>query len=270
MKNILSEIVKYKRAEVARQKQLVPQNELMQSVDFTRTGISLKEKLRDQNSFGLIAEFKRRSPSQGLMHAKAAVASVTAGYCRVGAVAISVLTDAHFFGGSLDDLVTARRVVPSPILRKDFVVDEYQIIESKSAGADAILLIASVLESLQIREFTDLAHELGLEVVLEVHDEHELRENTEVPVDVIGVNNRNLTTFNVSVETSIRLAGIIPEGMTRISESGLESPVEIIGLKRLGYHGFLIGQRFMHHADPVQACDAFLRNIEQLTVNSAS
>jgi indole-3-glycerol phosphate synthase len=224
----------------------------------------LKQRLLNTKRVSIIAEFKRQSPSQGVFNPASDVAAITAGYEQAGVAAVSVLTDSVFFGGSLQDLSTARRVLGCPILRKDFIVDEYQVLESKFAGADVILLIASVLTPDQVACLAEVAHRIGLEVILEIHNEEELQANREAPVDIIGVNNRNLHTFEVSIETSIRLSGLIPDHVARISESGLENPVEVIGLSRLGYHGFLMGQRFMRQPDPVTACTTFMKQVEQL------
>ncbi len=266
MKNVLEEIIAFKRQDVSRKKHLFPQTDLLKAAHFSRTVHSLKRALLTKGS-GIIAEFKRQSPSQGAINTVADVALVAKGYYQAGAVAVSVLTDAPFFGGSLDDLMAARNVLPCPILRKDFIVDEYQVLESKYAGADAILLIASALTPDQIISLAGCARQIGLEVVLEVHNAEELRANKDAPVDIIGVNNRNLKTFQVSTETSIRLADLIPESVVRISESGLENAVEVIGLKRLGYNGFLMGRHFMEQPDPVKACSEFIQQIEQMGLN---
>lgn len=264
MKNILAEIVHNKQLEVVRRKEEFPVSGFEESPYFVRTCYSLTQRLLKPNGVSIIAEFKRQSPSQGIFNPTSDVAAITAGYQQAGVAAVSILTDSVFFGGSLRDLTTARNVLGCPILRKDFIVDEYQVLESKFAGADVILLIASVLTPGHVAGLAEVAHSIGLEVILEVHNEEELLANREAPVDIIGVNNRNLQTFEVSIETSIRLSGLMPEHVARISESGLENPVEVIGLSRLGYHGFLMGQRFMRQPDPVTACTAFMKQIEQL------
>ncbi len=268
MKNILDEIVQHKREEVQRRKKEFPVSGF--SGVHGNKRYSLRQSLLKASGAGIIAEFKRKSPSMGFFNANADVVSVTAGYVTAGAVAVSVLTDSDFFGGSLDDMKAARSAVNCPILRKDFILDEYQVLESQHAGADAILLIAALLPPEQIFVLTKTAHEAGLEVVLEVHNEEELLANLEVPVDVVGVNNRNLTTFEVTIETSVRLAGLLPGRVARISESGLETPIELVGLKRLGYHGFLIGQRFMRHPHPQEACTAFIRQVSQVMGNTVN
>jgi len=268
MKNILIEIVRHKREEVQRMKEIFPISGF--SEVYKKERYSLQHALLNVQGAGILAEFKRKSPSVGLFNAGADVVSVTTGYVAAGAVAVSVLTDAHFFGGSLDDLKAARSAVTCPILRKDFIIDEYQVMESKQAGADAILLIAGLLPPEQIVRLTRIAHEAGLEVVLEIHNEDELLANRAAPVDVVGVNNRNLKTFEVTIGTSVHLAGLLPGKVARISESGLENPIELAGLRRLGYHGFLIGQRFMRHPHPAEACKEFIRQVNQFLDSKAN
>lgn len=263
MKDILTQIVDEKRLQVESMKAEFPVSVFTTSADFNRPCYSLKQKLLHTEDIGVIAEFKRRSPSRGVFNSVVNVAEVTAGYANAGAIAVSVLTDDHFFGGSLSDLRAARKAVTCPILRKDFILDEYQVWESRYAGADAILLIAAILSPEQVIRLTNVAHQLGLEVVLEVHNAEELREYRNIPVDIIGVNNRNLKTFEVSIEISIRLSELMPVHVVRISESGIESPIKAIGLKRLGFHGILIGQRFMLRPDPAKACEEFIHNTKQ-------
>ncbi|QOI97826.1 MAG: indole-3-glycerol phosphate synthase TrpC [Flammeovirgaceae bacterium] len=266
-KDVLGEIIAAKRQEVELRKQQVPAGYLVRSEEYNRTCYSLKQQLLNRGSSGIIAEFKRRSPSGGFSNTVAGPEAVARGYLRAGAVAVSVLTDTSFFGGSLTDLQVIRKAVPCPILRKDFIIDEYQVHESKQAGADVILLIASVLTPDQVLSLTACAHQAGMEVVLEVHNEEELDANRNTQADIIGVNNRDLKTLHVSVETSIRLAGMMPANCVRIAESGIENPFEVIGLKRLGYHGFLIGQHFMQQQDPAAACFEFIQGVEQTGSN---
>lgn len=263
MKNILDEIVQTKRQEVALRKQQVPVDDFISSDGYQRSCYSLKRLLLSNNSSGIIAEFKRRSPSGKFNNTIADPELVTRGYLQAGAVAVSVLTDTPFFGGSLNDLRVVRKAVSCPVLRKDFIIDEYQVHESKYAGADVILLIASVLTPDQVSSLTACAHQAGMEVILEVHNEEELDANRTAPADIFGVNNRDLKTLRVSVETSIRLGGIMPNHVVRIAESGIENPYEVIGLKRLGYRGFLIGQHFMQQQNPATACMEFIQSIEQ-------
>ena len=246
--NILEKIAEYKRAEVAEAKKTTPVSKLQSLPLFSKPSYSLKRFLLDQSRTGIIAEFKRASPSKGIINNKSKITDVTNAYASNGASGISVLTDAPSFGGSLDDLITAR-IVEVPILRKEFIVDEYQIIESKAYGADAILLIAALLTKEEVHLFSLKAYELGLEVLLEIHDESELEHVTEV-IDIVGVNNRNLKTFEVSLETSETLATRIPKGKIKISESGIATVDDIQFLRSLGYNGFLIGENFMREPDP--------------------
>jgi indole-3-glycerol phosphate synthase len=181
---------------------------------------------------------------------------------QAGASALSILTDTKFFGGSNDDLMTARKFNFCPILRKDFTIDEYQIIEAKSIGADAILLIAAALEPKDAEQLATFAHSLGLEVLLEVHDEEELKRVSKVDADLIGVNNRSLKTFEVSIDVSKRLAPLIPKGKVKVSESGLSDPNVIAELKTSGYEGFLIGETFMKHGRPEDAAMDFIKQIK--------
>jgi indole-3-glycerol phosphate synthase len=217
--------------------------------------------LLDSNKTSIIAEFKRKSPSKGILNATASVAEVTGGYNRSGASALSVLTDTEYFGGSVSDLSVARACNNLPVLRKDFVISEYQVFESKAIGADAVLLIAAVLESNRLRDLARLAQSLGLEVLMEVHNIEEL-DKVNGFVDVIGVNNRSLDTFVVDINTSLQLADKIPDDFVKISESGITSPEAITLLKDAGYQGFLIGERFMASPDPVRAFEGFVNSIK--------
>ena len=208
--NILDQIIEHKRKEVEERKSLYPVKLLEQSIYFSTLPVSMKKYILREDKTGIIAEFKRKSPSKGIINGTASVERTTIGYMQAGASALSVLTDKQFFGGNSEDLMTARKFNFCPIIRKDFTIDEYQIIEAKSIGADAILLIAAVLDPKRSKELTAVAHGLGLEVLLEVHDEQELKSNLEVGADMIGVNNRNLKTFEVSIDISKELAPMIP------------------------------------------------------------
>lgn len=256
--NILDTIIAHKRTEVAQRKTAAPVQVLEQSPRFKAQPISMTEFIRNPEKSGIIAEFKRRSPSKGDINTAVPVEQVTVGYARAGASALSVLTDTKFFGGSTDDLVLARAKNQIPILRKDFTIDEYQIVEAKSMGADAILLIAAALEPAEIKSFCTSAHALGLQVLLEVHNEEELHANLDANADLIGVNNRNLKTFELSIEVSRRLAPMIPDHVVKVSESGIESVDTIMELRKYGYQGFLMGQNFMQHANPDVACKTFI------------
>ena len=263
--NILDEIVAHKRVEVAERKALYPIPLLEKSTFFQLPTTSLKSSLLDKSKSGIIAEFKRKSPSKGIINSNASVEQTTMGYVQTGVSALSILTDAKFFGGSNDDVLIARRANTCPILRKEFIVDEYQIFEAKSIGADAILLIAAVVDPQTIQKYTRFAHSLGLEVLLEVHDKEEVRANVDSGVDLIGVNNRNLKTFEVSTDASKRLASIIPDTIVKISESGIDNPAAIQELREVGYQGFLLGQVFMQQDQPEIACREFMDALSKVT-----
>ncbi len=243
--SILDTIVQRKREEVEVLKSHIPEDMLYHYQDFNRQTYSLSQALRAHPP-GIIAEFKRKSPSKGIINATADVRETTVGYVRAGAAALSVLTDVDFFAGSDENLRIARQHNQCPILRKDFTIDAYQITEAKALGADAILLIAAILPPPKVLALAQHAHRLGLEVLLEVHNEEELRQTalqaTIAPfVDVVGVNNRNLKTFEVSISTSIQLAKLIPREMVKISESGISDLAAIRELQQHGYQGFLVG-----------------------------
>ncbi len=262
--DILDKIVAYKRKEVEDRKSLYPVKLLEQSIYFNTEPVSMsKYVLRDDLS-GIIAEFKRRSPSKGIINAYASVERTTIGYMQAGASALSVLTDQPSFGGTNADLTTARKFNYCPIIRKDFTIDEYQIVEAKSIGADAILLIAAILKPEEVKQLCRFAQTFGLEVLLEVHNETELRENTEAGADLIGVNNRNLKTFEVSIDHSKKLAPLIPDGVVKVSESGISDPATIIELKKYGYSGFLMGENFMKQSRPEQAARKFMQALGKL------
>jgi indole-3-glycerol phosphate synthase len=268
MMNILDEIVAHKRKEVNEAKSLYPVKLLEQSIFFQSPTVSLKKYVRREDKTGIIAEFKRKSPSKGMINPYAPVERTTIGYMQAGASALSVLTDKHFFGGSNDDLKTVRKYNFCPILRKDFTIDEYQVIEAKSIGADAILLIAAILKTDEVKKLAVFAKSLGLEVLLEVHDEDQLRTNLENGVDLIGVNNRNLKTFEVSLETSKRLSALIPSSVVSVSESGISNPAVIQELRAYGYRGFLIGENFMKHSRPEKEAKRFVDQLRKLDLEN--
>ncbi|MFL5762755.1 MAG: indole-3-glycerol phosphate synthase TrpC [Bacteroidia bacterium] len=261
--NILDKIISAKKKAVTEQKELFPVKLLERSVYFQSQPVSFKEYLCRGDKSGIIAEFKRRSPSKGVINQYADVERTSIGYMQAGASALSILTDQEFFGGKNDDLTVARKFNYCPILRKDFIIDEYQVIEAKSIGADAILLLAGVLSPAKIREFATLAHSLGLEVLLEIREEKDLAAINEF-VDAVGVNNRDLKTFDVDVKRSFELAGLIPENFVRISESGLDSAATVEELREAGYRGFLMGEKFMRNSRPEQACAQFIRELKTI------
>ena len=265
MSTILDTIVAHKRQEIAQRRELVPTKLLETSLYFNSQPLSLRQYLLRATSSGLIAEFKRKSPSKGWINQYAPVERTTLGYMQAGAAALSILTDTEFFGGKNEDLTTARRFNFCPILRKDFVVDEYQILEAKSVGADAVLLIAAVLTPAEIDTLGRLARSLGLEVLLEVHDAEELARSTNADaVDLIGVNNRNLHDFSLSLDTSMALVEAIPNEFVKVSESGISTAKAIGQLREVGYRGFLLGEAFMRHARPESACAMLVQEIAAL------
>ena len=259
--NILDKIIAHKKKEVAEQQANVPVGELVKSPNFQRPTLSLSAALRRPGQAGIIAEHKRKSPSKGIINANVTVEEVTTGYVRAGASALSVLTDEQFFGGKNEDLIIARGLNEVPILRKDFTISEYQIIEARSIGADAILLIAAVLTPAEVRQLSSFARSLGLETLLEIHDHSELGHICDT-VDAVGVNNRNLADFSVDVQRSLDLATLIPDGFVKISESGLSDPSTVLELRAAGFQGFLIGERFMKKANPGDACKDFIKQIK--------
>jgi indole-3-glycerol phosphate synthase len=260
--NILDKIVAHKKIEVQSAKKNVSYTSLEESEYFHRDVLSFKDFLLDPNRTGIIAEFKRKSPSKGIINDKVSVENVTTGYAAAGASALSVLTDRQFFMGRRIDLMRARKVNRIPILRKDFMIDEYQVIEAKSMGADIILLIAAILTPEQIQQLASLAKGLHLNVLLEVHNLDELERSINSNLDAIGVNNRNLADFTVSVDTSYQLAEHIPSEFLKISESAISNPDTIKQLKKAGFNGFLIGENFMKQADPGAAMKEFVQHLK--------
>ena len=200
--NILDQIIEHKKKEVEERQGLYPIKFLEQSIFFNSPAVSLKKYIQRKDKSGIIAEIKRKSPSKGVINSNVSVERTSIGYMQAGASALSILTDKHFFGGSNEDLTTARKYNFCPILRKDFTIDEYQIVEAKSIGADAILLIAAALSVAKLKELAQFAKSLGLEILLEVHNKLELESNLNADVDLIGVNNRDLKTFNLSLDIS--------------------------------------------------------------------
>ncbi len=257
--DILEKITIDKIREVALRKSMIPISQLEASLLFERETISLAKAIK--NGSGIIAEHKRRSPSKSVINNSLSVQDVALGYEDAGASGMSVLTDGKYFGGSLDDLILARAATKFPLLRKEFIVDEYQILEAKAYGADAILLIAATLSRKQIEEFSTFAKSLGLDVLCESHNEEELHNSLTETVDLIGVNNRNLKTFEVSLETSKSLSQLIPEDFVKVSESGISSVSAINELKPYGFKGFLIGENFMKTDDPGTAAKHFISQL---------
>lgn len=254
--NILDKIIAYKQTEVAARKRVTSLADLERSTAFTRPVLSLKQFLLDETKTGIIAEFKRKSPSKGVINGQADVVEVTSAYARHGASGLSVLTDTEFFGGSTEDLVKAR-VNNIPILRKDFIIDEYQIVEARAMGADVILLIAACLTPADVKRLAAFAQSLQLEVLLELHDEEELQHVCDETA-LVGINNRNLKTFAVDIDRSLAMAQRIPAGKVKIAESGISSVENIRLFRDNGFRGFLIGENFMKEPSPAVAFAQFV------------
>ncbi|MEO0733853.1 MAG: indole-3-glycerol phosphate synthase TrpC [Bacteroidota bacterium] len=257
---ILDRINQFKQLEVARRQVQTPLALLQDSTGYHAPRRSLAASIQNSQDYGIIAEFKRKSPSKDDINLAANPAKVTQGYQAAGAAGISCLTDVQFFGAQPDDIDVVRRSVDLPVIRKDFIVDPYQIHEARAMGADAILLIAASLSAGQIDEYAAEASELGLEILCEVHNEEEVAKISP-RVTIVGVNNRNLKDFSVSISNSLRLIEMLPPSMLKISESGIEDPQSIVKLRQAGFTGFLIGTYFMREADPGAACAAFIQRV---------
>lgn len=247
--SILEEIVSHKKKELEIFKVSLPLNKLKNGVYFNRECYSLKDSLTKSETPGIIAEFKRKSPSKGTINKDATIEEVTTGYTYAGAKAISILTEIEYFGGNSNDLSKARKFNAVPILRKDFIIDKYQIYEAKAIGADIILLISSILTKSEVLEFSKIAKDLGLEILFEIHSEKEM-ESLNKHIDFVGVNNRDLKTFDVNIETSLELSEKIPSEFIKISESGLNHIENIVSLYKAGYKAFLMGEAFMKYSKP--------------------
>jgi indole-3-glycerol phosphate synthase len=262
MSTLLETIIAYKRKETEERKSLFPVKLLERSLCFETPTVSLKHYLLREDLSGIIAEFKRRSPSKGMLNAYADVEKTTLAYMQAGASALSVLTDENFFGGKNADLEAARRVNYCPVLRKDFIVDEYQVIEAKSIGADAILLIAAALSPAEVKKLSSLAFSLGLEVLLELHDKKEM--DCIIPgIQLAGINNRNLASFEVNVNRSFEMGAWLAGELVLISESGLSDAETIQQLRDAGFRGFLMGEAFMKTPDPGKACANFISRLKK-------
>lgn len=256
MPNILDQIIADKHIELAHRSQTISIESLMNAPLYSRKCLSLKEGLQHSDT-GIIAEFKRKSPSLGWIHEDADVMDITSGYSEAGASGISILTDLAYFGGTAMDLMAARKFIACPVLRKDFVIDAYQLYEAKAMGADVILLIAAALTVEKTLELAQKAHELGLEVLLEVHNKEEIGHANDY-VDLLGVNNRNLKTFEQNVQTSFDLVDLIPDKFVKVSESGISKIETVNDLRSVGYKGFLMGENFMKEENPAKALKRFI------------
>ena len=261
--NILDKIIADKKREVELKKKVVSVNQLEATDLFNSRTKSLSKILANSN-IGIIAEHKRRSPSKSVINFNHTVEDVTLGYQNAGVCGISVLTDGKYFGGSLDDLILTKATVNIPVLRKEFIVDEYQILEAKANGADVILLIAAVLTRDEIQHLSQFAQSLGLEVLLEVHNREELEKSIMPSLNMIGVNNRNLKTFEVSLDYSKELSVHIPDEFVKVSESGISSVEAVKELQQFGYQGFLMGEHFMKTDNPGNEAKLFIQKLMQI------
>lgn len=261
--NVLNEIIDYKKNLVEERKSLYPVKLLERSPFFDSQTVSLKKYLLRSDLNGIIAEFKRKSPSKGFINKYADIEKVSVGYMMAGASALSILTDEKYFGGSDKDLTLARKFNYCPLLRKEFIIDEYQIIEAKSIGADAILLLANVLSKKKLAEFYALAQSLNLEALFEIRDEEEI-DNLPANASIVGINNRNLKSFEVSLQQSLDLVNRLPLDTVKVSESGISKAEDIKLLRENGFKGFLIGETFMQNANPAKACNLFINEIKKL------
>ncbi len=262
--DILERIVAHKKQEVEQDKLRVKIIDLVQSPMFKEATYSLKKSLNTANSSGIIAEHKRKSPSLGFINEHSVAANVCEGYQTSGAACVSILTDNHFFGGTNYDLTSARKKLHIPILRKDFIVDEYQIFETKALGADVMLLIAECLTKKEVLDFAKTAYNLGLEILLEIHSSEQLEKINDY-ITCVGINNRNLKTFVTDFDASMRLGEKLPTNFIKISESGLSKPETIVSLRNAGFKGFLMGEAFMKTENPAEALKRFIENVNTKT-----
>ncbi|WP_184187501.1 indole-3-glycerol phosphate synthase TrpC [Chryseobacterium defluvii] len=255
---ILDKIIERKKEEIIASKSRISVEGLKSSEFFERKNFSLKKSIQEKS--GIIAEFKRQSPSKGIINYKAEPLEVVSAYENFGASGVSVLTDKDFFGGSFDDILNVRKYINIPVLRKDFMIDEYQFYEAKSIGADVVLLIASCLSPSQVKDFTALSHELGMEVLLEIHTEEEL-DHYNRDIDLVGINNRNLKDFKVDLQHSVQLKDQLPENALSVAESGIYNVEDFNYLKEKGFDGFLMGEYFMKNENPAQTFEKFILNL---------
>ncbi|MBT3281640.1 MAG: indole-3-glycerol phosphate synthase TrpC [Cryomorphaceae bacterium] len=258
---ILDKIIHDKKIEIKTLSDIVPVSDLEKQKDFTKKCKSLKESIKKSKS-GIICEFKRKSPSNGNINYTSNISDVIKGYEKAGAVGVSILTNKKYFDGSISDINDVKTSIEIPILRKEFVISEYQIIEAKSIGSDSILLIASILSKEQIKNYSSLAKSLGLEVLLEIHSIDELNEVSKYDIDIIGVNNRNLDTLEIDIKNSIEIFKKIPGEFIKISESGISKVESIVKLNKVGYDGFLIGENFMKSSKPEESAYNFIKQVE--------
>jgi len=259
--HILDKIIESKRRSLKEKKNWFNIKKLEASIYFERECESLIKRLNAENTTGIVAEFKRRSPSKGIINDKSKIEDVVSDYEKNGAAGVSVLTDDEWFGGNNEDLIKAREIVDIPLLRKDFIINEYQVVETKSIGADLMLLIAACLTPTEVKKLATIGKNLGLEVLLELHDEKELEHICD-ETDLIGINNRNLKTFEVDIERSLRMSENIPANKIKIAESGISSVENIKLFKQHGFKGFLIGENFMKEENPGDAFRKFVMGLK--------
>lgn len=255
--NILDKIILHKKEEISISKKRISIQELKNSEFYERENFSLKQSIRQRT--GIIAEFKRKSPSKGIINNSSNVQNVCLAYEKFGASGISILTDKNFFGGNSEDILQVRKSIKLPILRKDFMIDEYQFYEAKAMGADVVLLIASCLSTSQIQEFTHITKELNLEVLLEIHNEDELKHINQ-NIDIVGINNRNLKDFKVDLQHSVILKNSLPKDKLSVAESGIYSEEDFKFLRNKGFDAFLMGEYFMRNQSPEKAFENFVKN----------
>lgn len=263
--DILEEIVAHKRIEIEQRKQFIAPRQLYgmvaQKLDEKQTETAKFVTSLMESETGIIAEFKRQSPSKGWINKEAKSSVVPLSYQKNGAAAISILTDIDYFGGYDEFIQDARATgVTIPILYKNFVIDEYQLFQARFCGASAVLLIAACLSKAECKSLLALAHELGLEVLLEMHDKHDL-DYAELQPDMYGINNRNLGSFVTDVENSFKMAELLPTDVCKVSESGISNPATMKALREVGYDGFLMGECFMKTQDPGEALNNFISNL---------
>lgn len=258
--NVLDTIIAHKKIEAAQRKAKTSINDLEKRAHFSVPVRSLSSSLLQNGSTGIIAEFKRKSPSKGFIKEHANVVEITTAYTKYGAACLSVLTDENFFGGADEDLIAAREN-DIPILRKDFIVDEYQIVEARSIGADVVLLIAACLNPAEVKHLATVAQSLGMQTILELHAEEELEHICDA-TSIVGINNRDLKTFSVNIERSLRMAEKIPDEKIKIAESGIDKIEDILLFKQNGFKGFLIGEYFMKQPNTATAFAAFVDKLK--------
>ena len=258
---ILDKIVEDKKIELKNLSSKIPVSLLEKRSLFSRQCISLKNSILNSPS-GIICEFKRKSPSNNNINYETSIIDVIKGYQNAGAVGVSILTNKKYFDGDISDIIETREILDIPILRKEFIVSEYQVIEAKSIGSDAILLIASILKSEEISKLSSLAKSLDLEVLVEIHSFDELKKISSDDIDIIGVNNRNLDTLEIDLNNSIEIYKEIPDKFLKISESGISRVESILKLREVGYQGFLIGENFMKSRDPMEEAYNFIKQVE--------